>query len=232
MNMKAKKLITLAIPVMLLGGCVTINTDSKDKKEESQQVDKKTESKKEDSLSVAKGEENKTNTESKETSSNSSNNYDTVLPNQANGSSAGSQAETDKSQARTGVFVGTKGTSEELGINPANMKKYIKDGTELVGNYGIDYGNGVKTTLVLKGDKTFETYGMGSYPSKQNYITGTYKVDVPSLQLSLKISKAIKDGQEVKLTNDSVMYKIQNYDGNTLQIYHMDGNIRIRYVKN
>ncbi|MGG0459679.1 DUF3994 domain-containing protein [Bacillus mycoides] len=143
----------------------------------------------------------------------------------------GSQAQTDKSQAKTGVFVGTIGTSEELGISYGNMQKNIKDGTEIIGNWGIDYGSGVKTTLVLKGDKTFESYANGSYPNKDNYLTGTYTVDVPSFQLALKITKAVKDGQEVKLTNDSVMYKLQNYDGNTLQIYHMDDNVRIRYVK-
>ncbi|MDY7288361.1 hypothetical protein ROR58_19230, partial [Acinetobacter baumannii] len=71
----------------------------------------------------------------------------------------------------------------------------------------------------------------GSYPNKDNYLTGTYAVDVPSFQLSLKVTKAVKDGQEVKLTNDSMMYKLQNYDGNTLQIYHMDDNVRIRYAK-
>ncbi len=56
-------------------------------------------------------------------------------------------------------------------------------------------------------------------------------MDVPSFQLTLKVTKAVKDGQEVKLTNDRVMYKLQNYDGNTLQIYHMGDNVRIRYVK-
>ncbi|MBJ3791067.1 hypothetical protein I8J38_21130, partial [Bacillus sp. OA1] len=64
--MKAKKLVSLALPVMLLSGCITIETDGKKanepKKEETQQVEKEnkasekesksTDSKKEDSLSV------------------------------------------------------------------------------------------------------------------------------------------------------------------------------------
>ncbi|MDM5194268.1 DUF3994 domain-containing protein [Bacillus hominis] len=164
-------------------------------------------------------------------SSTTSSSSGSISANPTIGSTTGSQAETDKSQARTGVFVGTVGTSEELGINYTNMKNYIKDGTEIIGNWGIDFGSGVKTTLVLKGDKTFESYANGSYPEKRDFLTGTYEVDVPSFQLSLKVTQALKDGQEVKLTNDSVMYKLQNYDGNTLQIYHMDDNVRIRYAK-
>ncbi len=42
--MKAKKLVSLALPVMLLSGCITIETDGKKanepKKEETQQVEK------------------------------------------------------------------------------------------------------------------------------------------------------------------------------------------------
>ncbi|PFL71974.1 DUF7018 domain-containing (lipo)protein [Bacillus anthracis] len=82
--MKAKKLVSLALPVMLLSGCITIETDGKKdepKKEETQKVEKEsktsekesksTDSKKEDNLSVAKGEETKSNSSS--SSSNNSN---------------------------------------------------------------------------------------------------------------------------------------------------------------
>ncbi|MED1014789.1 hypothetical protein P4T71_31520, partial [Bacillus mycoides] len=68
--MKAKKLVSLALPVMLLSGCITFETDGKKaepKKEETQKIEKEsktsekesksTDSKKEDSLSVAKGED-------------------------------------------------------------------------------------------------------------------------------------------------------------------------------
>ncbi|PGV50402.1 hypothetical protein COD94_31815 [Bacillus cereus] len=79
--MKAKKLVSLALPVMLLSGCITIETDGKKaepKKEETQKIEKEsktsekesksTDSKKEDSLSVAKGEDKET---SKSSTSNS-----------------------------------------------------------------------------------------------------------------------------------------------------------------
>lgn len=78
--MKAKKLVSLALPVMLLSGCITIETDGKKdepKKEETQKVEKEsktsekesksTDSKKEDNLSVAKGEDTKSNSSSSST---------------------------------------------------------------------------------------------------------------------------------------------------------------------
>ncbi|PEC20152.1 DUF7018 domain-containing (lipo)protein [Bacillus cereus] len=76
--MKAKKLVSLALPVMLLSGCITIETDGKKaepKKEETQKVEKEsksTDSKKEDSLSVAKGEGTNSSSSSSQPSSSSS----------------------------------------------------------------------------------------------------------------------------------------------------------------
>ncbi|EJQ50749.1 Uncharacterized protein BWINRASL_02929 [Bacillus mycoides] len=76
--MKAKKLVSLALPVMLLSGCITIETDGKKaepKKEETQKVEeesKSTDSKKEDSLSVAKGEGTNSSSSSSQPSSSSS----------------------------------------------------------------------------------------------------------------------------------------------------------------
>lgn len=80
--MKAKKLVSLALPVMLLSGCITIETDGKKaetKKEETQKVEKEnktsekesksTDSKKEDSLSVVKGEGTNSSSSSSQPSS-------------------------------------------------------------------------------------------------------------------------------------------------------------------
>ncbi|MRB31468.1 DUF3994 domain-containing protein, partial [Bacillus thuringiensis] len=81
-------------------------------------------------------------------------------------------------------------------------------------NWGIDYGDGVKTTLVLKADKTFETYANGSYPNKDNYLTGTYQADVSSHQLTLMVEKGTQNGQEVKLERPIYSsYEVKNLDG-------------------
>lgn len=82
--MKAKKLVSFALPVMLLSGCITIETDGKKaepQKEETQKVEKEnkaaekesksTDSKKEDSLSVAKGEGTNSSSSSSQQSSSS-----------------------------------------------------------------------------------------------------------------------------------------------------------------
>ncbi|HDR7443362.1 TPA: hypothetical protein QCX32_005171 [Bacillus toyonensis] len=78
--MKAKKLVSLALPVMLLSGCITIETDSKKaepKKEETQKMEKEsksTDSKKDDRLSAANGQDaNSNSSSSKPSSSNNSN---------------------------------------------------------------------------------------------------------------------------------------------------------------
>ncbi len=42
-------------------------------------------------------------------------------------------------------------------------------------------------SLILKGDKTFETYGKGEYPNKKNYIEGTWNM-IRKLLQSIYIS--------------------------------------------
>lgn len=94
--MKAKKLVSLALPVMLLSGCITIETDGKKaepKKEETQKVEKEsksTDSKKEDSLSVAKGEGTNSSSSSSQQSSSSNN---STSSNSSTGKVTGSDVE-------------------------------------------------------------------------------------------------------------------------------------------
>nr|WP_044443221.1 DUF3994 domain-containing protein [Bacillus mycoides] len=146
--------------------------------------------------------------------------------------SSGNQVKTYDSQAKTGIFKGQIDTPDESSAKFKNVQNNMKDGTELVGNWGIDYGNGVKTTLVLKDDKTFVTYANGSYPSKDNTVSGTYQADVASKQLMLVVEKATQNGQEVKLERPIYSsYKVQNYDGKALQIFHIDEQVTICYVK-
>ncbi|WP_412675408.1 DUF3994 domain-containing protein, partial [Bacillus mycoides] len=141
---------------------------------------------------------------------------------------SGSQAKTYSSQAKTGIFGGQIDTPDESSSKYKNVQNNLKTGTELIGNWGIDYGNGVKTTLVLKGDKTFESYANGSYPNKDNSLSGTYQVDISSKQLMLVVEKATRDGQEVKLERPVYSsYKIDNYDGKALQIFHIDEQVTI-----
>ncbi|MBJ8110412.1 hypothetical protein JDS99_12285 [Bacillus cereus group sp. N6] len=94
--MKAKKLVSLVLPVMLLSGCITIETDGKKaepKKEETQKVEKESKStdrKKEDSLSVAKGEDTNSSSSSSQQSSSSNN---STSSNSSTGKVTGSDVE-------------------------------------------------------------------------------------------------------------------------------------------
>ncbi|EOP60266.1 hypothetical protein IKQ_06015 [Bacillus cereus VDM053] len=146
--------------------------------------------------------------------------------------SSGNEVKTYSTQDKTGIFKGQIDTPDESSAKFKNVQNNYKDGTELVGNWGIDYGNGVKTTLVLKADKTFETYANGSYPNKDNYLTGTYQADVASHQLTLMVEKGTRDGQEVKLERPIYSsYEVKNLDGKALQIFHIDEHVTICYIK-
>ncbi|MGG8396202.1 DUF3994 domain-containing protein [Bacillus cereus] len=146
--------------------------------------------------------------------------------------SSGNTVKTYSTQDKTGIFKGKIDTPDEDSAKFKNVQNNYKDGTELVGNWGIDYGDGVKTTLVLKADKTFETYANGSYPNKDNYLTGTYQADVSSHQLTLMVEKGTQNGQEVKLERPIYSsYEVKNLDGKALQIFHIDEQVTICYVK-
>ncbi|MGF2716195.1 DUF3994 domain-containing protein [Bacillus cereus] len=146
---------------------------------------------------------------------------------------SGNEVKSYDSKAKTGIFQGQIDSSDESSKKYKNVQDNLKDGTEVIGNWGIDYGDGVKTTLVLKADKTFETYANGSYPSKDNTVSGTYEAIVNAKQLELKVEKATKDGQEVKLERPIYStYKIENFDGKSLQIFHIDEHVTILYTKN
>ncbi|MEB8676030.1 DUF3994 domain-containing protein, partial [Bacillus cereus] len=51
-----------------------------------------------------------------------------------------------------------KELDKKAGINTDNVMKNVKDGTELIGNWGFQGTDGFNMSLILKGDKTFETY--------------------------------------------------------------------------
>ncbi len=141
-----------------------------------------------------------------------------------------SQLELDKSQAETGMFKGIVGTDEELGINDSNTSRYIKNERSIVGKYGIDLGEGVKTILDLKDDMTFAFYKYGDFSSRDSLMKGTYELDVPSLQLTLKLTSVTENGHKTQRT-ESFRYQVQNYDLNMLQLYSADEDVRMRLIK-
>lgn len=89
-----------------------------------------------------------------------------------------------------------KELDKKAGINTDNVMKNVKDGTELIGNWGFKGADGFNMSLILKGDKTFETYGKGEYPNKKNYIEGTWEYDKEAFTLYLHLNKRLVDGVE------------------------------------
>lgn len=102
--MKAKKLVSLALPVMLLSGCITIETDSKKaepKKEETQKMEKEsksTDGKKDDSLSAANGKDANSNSSSSKPSSSSNNSNSSTSSSSSTAKLSGSEVEKYKSE--------------------------------------------------------------------------------------------------------------------------------------
>lgn len=124
-----------------------------------------------------------------------------------------------------------KELDKKAGINTDNVMKNVKDGTELIGNWGFQGTDGFNMSLILKGDKTFETYGKGEYPNKKNYIEGTWEYDKEAFTIYLHLNKRLVDGVEDTIQKKKIAYKVQDYDGKNLQLFNETSFNTIKYVK-
>ncbi|MDM5266087.1 DUF7018 domain-containing (lipo)protein [Bacillus wiedmannii] len=147
--MKAKKLVSLALPVMLLSGCITIETDGKKaepKKEETQKVEKEnksTDSKKEDSLSVAKGEDTNSSSSSSQQSSSSNN---STSSNSSTGKVTGSDVERYKADIINSATQIEDTMKLIEGIADSDVKSYKQKKSEVQ----LSLGGAKATTTKLK----------------------------------------------------------------------------------
>ncbi|PFI52352.1 hypothetical protein COI76_18050 [Bacillus cereus] len=124
-----------------------------------------------------------------------------------------------------------KELDKNAGINTDNVMKNVKDGTELIGNWGFKGTDGFIMSLILKGDKTFETYGKGEYPNKKNYIEGTWEYDKEAFTIYLHLNKRLVDGVEDTIQKKKIAYKVQDYDGENLRLFNETSFNTIQYVK-
>lgn len=118
-------------------------------------------------------------------------------------------------------------------INYDTVQKNIIDGTELIGNWGVQTIDGFKISLILKGGnpKSFEVYNAGDYPNKTNHIEGTWEYDKNSLTLNLHITKQLANGVEAEVVQKDIIYKVQNFDRNNLQLFNEKTLNTTKYVK-
>ncbi|PEO72283.1 DUF3994 domain-containing protein [Bacillus toyonensis] len=124
-----------------------------------------------------------------------------------------------------------KELDKKAGINTDNVMKNVKDGTELIGNWGFKGADSFNMSLILKGDKTFETYGKGEYPNKKNYIEGTWEYDKEAFTLYLHLNKRLVDGVEDTIQKKNIAYKVQDYDGENLRLFNETSFNTIKYVR-
>ncbi|CAH2463237.1 MULTISPECIES: DUF3994 domain-containing protein [Bacillus] len=124
-----------------------------------------------------------------------------------------------------------KELDKKAGINTDNVMKNVKDGTELIGNWGFQGTDGFNMSLILKGDKTFETYGKGEYPKKKNYIEGTWEYDKEAFTIYLHLNKRLVDSVEDTIQKKKITYKVQDYDGKNLRLFNETSFNTIKYVK-
>ncbi|QWU45844.1 DUF3994 domain-containing protein [Bacillus sp. NP247] len=124
-----------------------------------------------------------------------------------------------------------KELDKKAGINTDNVMKNVKDGTELIGNWGFKGTDGFNMSLILEGDKTFETYGKGEYPNKKNYIEGTWEYDKEAFTIYLHLNKRLVDGVEDTIQKKKIAYKVQDYDGENLRLFNETSFNTIKYVK-
>ncbi|WP_429761866.1 DUF3994 domain-containing protein [Bacillus sp. S2(2024)] len=84
---------------------------------------------------------------------------------------------------------------------------------------------------MLKDDKTFEVYSKDEYPSKKNYLTGTWSYDKDKSELKLIIKKAYQDGESFIPQRSGVSYKVQNFIDSKMQLFDGDTFQTYRFIK-
>ncbi|MGX5613183.1 DUF3994 domain-containing protein [Bacillus toyonensis] len=123
------------------------------------------------------------------------------------------------------------GIDTNSGVNEANVKSKVTDGTELIADWGLETSSGFLVTFIIKGGNTFELYTAGTYPNKDNITEGTWSYDKNSMTFELHITKRMDNGKEVTVSKKDIPYMVQNFDGKTLQLLNTETNNTTRYVK-
>lgn len=121
---------------------------------------------------------------------------------------------------------------KKAGIDVNSVEKNTtKTGKEFVGSWGFEKDGKFIPTYILKEDKTFEVYSKDEYPSKKNYLTGTWSYDKDKSELKLIIKKAYQDGESFIPQRSDVSYKVQNFTDSKMQLFDGDTFQTYRFIK-
>ncbi|SCC46083.1 DUF3994 domain-containing protein [Bacillus wiedmannii] len=219
--MKAKKLLTLALPVMLLAGC-TLETYGLTQSEY-RQVDKE-----------FKADEMVEHMKQMHYS-------DEEIERQLRGALANINSEKEESKDEVEIEVSESEVSES---NDDNIEGFLSDsyftdltdgvielspnGKELVGYWGIYSYNRFSLGLDMKKDGSYTIYeSRDTKDHKKNYIKGKWTYDSDTKKLNLAIDKYVQDGKEEDkdTLNSSIEYTIQSFKNDVFQMEDVKENV-------
>lgn len=221
--MKAKKLITLALPVMLMAGC-TLETYGLTQSE-FKQVDK--EFKADEMIEHMK----------------KMHYSDEEIERQLRGALATVKAEKEEKKDKTETKDNTEKETEVSMSNNDNIEGFLSDsyfmnltdgvieitsnGKELVGYWGIYKYNRFSLGLDMKKDGSYTIYESGNKEDqKKNYIKGKWTYDSETKKLNLAIDKYVQDGKEEdkNTLNSSIEYTMKSFKDDVFQMEDNEQN--------
>ncbi|MCX2826080.1 DUF3994 domain-containing protein [Bacillus pseudomycoides] len=124
-----------------------------------------------------------------------------------------------------------KDLDRKAGIDIDAVKKNTtKEGKEFEGSWGFEKDGKFIPTFIFKGN-TFETYARAEYPSKKNYVTGTWVYRKDSSELMLTIKQAYAEGKPIDSERHIIALKVQNFGDNKMQLFDGENFQIYRFVK-
>ncbi|WP_080495133.1 DUF3994 domain-containing protein [Bacillus cereus] len=222
--MKAKKLITLALPVMLLAGC-TLETYGLTQSEY-RQVDKEFKADKmvKDMKQLHYSDEQ--------------------IEAQLRGALASLDSDKEDKKS-TSTYETEEETEKDVSkINDDNIDGFVSDSffmsltdgeigissnsKELVGHWGIYKNNFFSVGLDLKKDGSYMLYESRSKKDhKENYIKGKWTYDSATKKLNLAIDKYVQEGknQDKDSLNSNIEYTIKSFKNDVFQMEDVKENV-------
>ncbi|WP_428910816.1 DUF3994 domain-containing protein [Niallia sp. Krafla_26] len=107
-----------------------------------------------------------------------------------------------------------------------------EDGKELVGQWGFFNDDGTpNVSIVLSEDGSYEGYGNGEFPSKDNALIGTWEWDYLKGVVTFHHEYKNQDGVKGKANRDQMPMELQRYDEKGIQLFDLEAQKTFVYEK-